>query len=402
MTATKTDSRDFNVQVLEDTVRGVFAGKNALAGSALATAGAIIFNSRMPYGGPDWIGNEITIPYFGTLGDFADNPEDTAAVPKVLKSTNEKATIARSSLAFEVTRWAQHSGPTDADPYEECARQIQAAAVREMDRLCIAKAVTTPLKKDVYNASTPVYLDWDTVTDARAMFGDEQEGIVGLVVHSRTESGMRKLRDSNGRPLLVDSMRDNEIPRFNGIPLVVSDRMPLTGSSMGTVTETGAAVGGVGLTGTPTGAWSLKIKITLGGARGTAKFQFSTDGGNTWSAEFLTAATVVLTDTATDSLVGNNGDTGLTATFGVATYDVLSVYASNAILKASSLILQRDALTFWYSAANMGLETDKDILKHNDIAAMHMYRVAHLYRRRRGGTKPGAALVQHNVQGFVS
>jgi len=400
MTATKTTDRDFDVQVLEETVRGHFAGKNALMDSILVTQGAIVVNSQMPNGNES-IGNEITVPYFGTIGEFEDNPEDTAVTPKVIKTTNERGTVGRSSLAFETTRWARNSGPEDADPYDECSVQIAVAAKREMDRLCVAAAAGTPLQLDSFSAAgAPSYLDWDMMADGQALLGDEEDDVVAMVTHSRTKADLRKLLDANGRPLLVDSMKEGEVARFQGRPLLISDRASLTGSSMGSVTEAGASVGGVGLTGTPTGPWDLKIRIILGGARGTATFQFSTDGGNTYSATLTTAATVSLIDTAKDSLVGNNGTTGLTATFGVATYDVLSVYSSKAILKVSTLLLQKGAVAFWYSSANMGLETDKDILKHNDVAAMHMYRVAHRYRRRRGGSRPGVVALRHNVRNF--
>lgn len=401
MAATTTDSRDFDVQILEETVRGHFAGKNAFMGSILASQGAIAINDSLPVG-REFIGNEITVPYFGVIGDFVDNPEDTAVTPVALKSTNERATIGRSSLAFEVTKWARNSGPTDADPYVECAAQIEIAAQRRMDALCITAGAATPLVSDVYSASVPVYMSWDNVVDARAQWGDESDDIVAMVVHSRVEAGLRKLRDTNGRPLLLDSLSNgSKVTYMAGTPLVVSDRCPLDASSMGTVTEAGASVGGVGFTGTPSGAWDVRIRIIAGGARGTATFQFSTDGGNTYSATMTTAATVVLTDTASDSLVGNNGLTGLTATFGVATYNVLSVYSSKALLKATSLVLQRGAMAFYYNRAAMSLETDKDILKHNEVAAMHIYGVAHRYRRRRNGKLPGVVALKTNVPGFI-
>lgn len=399
MTATKTSDRDFDVQVLEDSVRGHFAGKNALMGSVLASQGAIVVNDSLT-GQGDWIGNEVTVPYFGVLGDFEDNPEDTAVTPKVLKSTSEKAQMGRSSLAFEVTRWARHSGPMDVDPYEEASRQVEMAAIREMDRLCLAAAATSPLKVDSFSASSPSYLSWDMIVDGRAKFGDEDSDIVGMATHSRALADLRKLRDSNGKPLLVESMRQGEVTTFCGIPVVVSDRVSLAGSSMGTVAEAGASVGGVTLTGTPMGAYDLRIDIITGGARGVATFKFSTDGGMTWSDELTTAATVPLIDTAADSLVGENGKTGITVNFGVATYDAASVYSSKALLKVATKLIQRASMVFWYNRNAMGLETDKDILKDNDVAAMHMYRVAHLYRRRNGGRRPGVVNLFHNVRTY--
>lgn len=401
MATTYTSDRDFDVQVLEDAVRGHFAGKNALVGTQLQQSGAVIINDSLP-AGRESLHNEITIPYFGTIGDFVANGESSAAVPVALKSTHEKATLARYSLAFEVSRWAQRSGPSDMDPYAECAAQIAMSAQRKIDELCVTEAATTPLVRDVYSASVPVYLDWDALVDSQALWGDEQDEIAGLVVHSHVEKGLRKLKDDNGRPLIVDNFANGRrVSMFGGLPVTVSDRVPLTDSSMGAVTEDGTTPPDVTLSGTPLGAWDLRIKIPVGGTRGTATFQFSTDGGNTWSASILTAASVELIDTASDSLVGMNGRTGITAAFAAGTYATDNTYRSMALLKATSLIIQRSALVFWYNRAAMSLETDKDILKHSDVAAMHLYGMAHLYRRRRNGYRPGVVAIKTNVPGYT-
>ena len=63
MVATKTTDRDFDVQVLEDTVRGHFAGKNALMGSALRQNSVIAVRDNMVASDPTWIGNQVTVPY---------------------------------------------------------------------------------------------------------------------------------------------------------------------------------------------------------------------------------------------------------------------------------------------------------------------------------------------------
>lgn len=403
MTATKTSDRDFNVQQLEDAVQGVFAGKNAFVGSKLVSAGAVTVNDRMKADDPDYIGNEITVPYFGTLGEFADNPEDTAVVPKAIKSTNEKATVGRSSLAFETTRWSRHSGPDDMDPYEECARQVLLAANREIDRLNIDAAAGTPLVYDKFGATlgTVNQMTWDLVVEAKETWGDQQEDIVAMIVNSRTELDIRKLKDLAGRNLVLDSQTNDGVVRFAGIPLIVSNRLPLTSTTMSTVVEAGTTPPDATLSGTPTGTWDLRLKCTLLGARGVAKFQFSVNGGMTWSADILTAASVPLIDPATDSIVGINGTTGLTVAWENATFALDNTWSSKAIAKATSLIVQKGAMAFWYNRNALKLATDKDILKDNEVAAMHMYRVAHRYRRRQGGTQPGVVAIRHNVSGFL-
>jgi hypothetical protein len=402
MAVTTNTSRDFDVQQFTDTVQGVFAGKNAFFGSTLVSQGAVIVNGEMPYG-RDFIGNEITMPYFGIIGDFEDVSENSAATPAALATKSEKATVGHSALAFEVTRWAQHAAPNDADPYVESARQVLVSAQRKMDALVITAAAATPLVASYYSATTPAYLDWDKVVDARAKWGDRQDDIVAMIVHSRTEADLRKLRDNAGRPLLLDSQRDADVTRFCGIPVVVSDRVPLTGSSMNplTMTET-ASITDMVVAGTPLGPWNLVVKCVTTGSETTAVLKFSTDGGQTYSANITAAATLPLIDTAKDSLVGVNGKTGLTLTLnGTYTASDSNYWTSTALLKTTSLIVQRGALSFWYNRGAMELQTDKDILKDNDVAAMHMYRAAHMYRRRVGGVLPGVVALDHNVRNYV-
>jgi len=54
-----------------------------------------------------------------------------------------------------------------------------------------------------------------------------------------------------------------------------------------------------------------------------------------------------------------------------------------------TLLMKKGALAFWYNGQPT-VEMDRDILADTDIAALHIYWVAHLYRRSVGGTKPGA------------
>lgn len=399
MTATKTTDRDFNVQVLTDTVRGRFAQKTAFMGSIFVSQGAVIVRDNMREGDPSFIGNEVTIPYFGTIGDFIANAEDNASVPSVLKLTNEKATVARSSLSFETTRWSRQSGPNDADPYEEAAEQILTSATRRMDGLAIAEAASTPLSLDKYSATVPQYLDWNYIVDGRAKWGDEQDDIVAMCISSRAESDLRKLVNGQGNPLLVEDMTGSGLTKFCGVPLVTSDSMPLTGSTMGAVVSAGTPV--LTLSGEPLGAWDLKIKAIVGGALATWTFQFSTDGGNTWSSTLTSAASVPLIDTASDSLVGKNGKTGITVAIAAGTAGGSDTWTSTANIKQTTLILQKGALAFWYNRQALELLTHADILKDNTLAAMHMYHATKLYRRRNGGTKPGVVALKHNVRGYV-
>jgi hypothetical protein len=406
--STKDDMID--VQILMDVVRGEFKGKNAFMGSTFVSGGAVRVSGTMPLSGGSAIGKKVDIPYFGNIGDFVSNPDGSSVTPSKIAQGLEQATVARYSLAAEVSRWAQGVGalnPAVGDPYEEAKRQIMVSATRAMDTIMVTEFATTPLVLDVYSATTPVYLDWDLMQDACTLWGDDQDSIVSSVMHSQARADVAKLKNNQGNSLLLTDQTQGQqaVTRFGGVPLVMSDRIPLTGSSMTSPMGESVSQPDVTLAGTPKGPYKLKIVITVGGASdGTAKAKFSVDGGNIYSAEFTIpngGGAYVLTDTATDSLVGTNGSTGITATFTNGTYTLNAEFKSIAILKVTTLIAQQDAGAFWFNAERLGLQTDEDILADADITASHLYHAPKLYRRRRGGTRPGAVAIKHNVRGYI-
>lgn len=399
-------------QILLDAILGAFKSKTAFMGSILVSGGAVLVNGSMPQGGQKAIGKTIDMPYFGTLPAFVNNPEGSSITPSKIAMMSEQATVARSSLAVETTVWAQGVAAVNAalkDPHDEAARQAMVQATREMDKQIVAKFKATPLVRDIYNSSvgSAQYLEHRQVIRARSLWGDDQSDIVAMVTHSQAEADLAEMTDADGRPLLVDHVRDGQesVKKFAGIPLLVSDEVPLDGSTMGTVTAAGTTPPTVTLAGEPLGPYNLIIDIVVGGSsNGTATFRFSTDGGNTYSATLVVpngGGAFVLTDTAVDSLVGKNGATGITATFANGTYNADNTYTSTANLKVSSLICQRGAGAFWFNANALVPQDDKDILMDADIMAMHLYYAAHLYRRRNGGPRPGVVALKHNVRNFV-
>jgi hypothetical protein len=403
---TKSDMID--VQILMDVVRGKLKGKNAFIGSTLVSSGAVRVSGTMPKSGQSVIGKKIDIPYFGALGKFVQNPDGSSVTPSKLAQTLEQATIDRWSLAAEISRWARGVGAIDPaldDPYEEAANQIVRAAEVAMDEIIVAEFATTPLVIDVYDATNPVYLDWDLIQDATTLWGDEQDDIVAMAIHSQARADLAKLKDANGRPIWDVDQRvgQQQLKTFGGIPLVVSDRAPLTGSTMGAVVSSGTSPPTATLAGTPLGPWKLKIECLVSHASDTL-IRFSVDGGHTWSGEIAAkddGVAVALIDPTVDSLVGVNGQTGLTVSFASGTFNEDNVWKAQANLKVTELICQVDAGAFWYNAAALGLKSDEDILADTDITASHLYHAPKLYRRRRGGSRPGCIAIKHNVKGFI-
>lgn len=407
--ATTTTSDVMNPEILTDVVQGVFSGKDAFKSSRLASAGVAIINGSMPEGGPDALGTTIKVPRFGVIGEFEAVSENTALTPKKLGMEVETATISHDALGYETTVWARANGQlfpnASGDPYTEAARQILEAANRRIDvRLIEAAIAAGVFRKDVYSATAPVTMSYDLAIDTRFdAFGDEQDDLAAILVHSQVTKDLLKLKDGQGNPLLTSTKEGGPLDNFAGLAVITSDRLPITGSSMSTPVASGTSPPTLTIAGTPLGAFRLQVDALTGDAT-TLTFRFSTDGGNTWS-ETLTAlddgVPVALTDPSYDSTVGVNGRTGLTVAFASGTFNADNLWTSQTVMKATSILLKRNALAFWFNQGLLQLQTDKDIRRDTNEAAMHLYGAAHRYQRRPGGTRAGVAHIVHNVSAFV-
>jgi hypothetical protein len=105
----------------------------------------------------------------------------------------------------------------------------------------------------------------------------------------------------------------------------------------GTITRTAGAPDKIAISSaSPVDAYSLQVAITLGGARGTAQFTVSLDGGVVASSDIITAATYVVPGT------------GIVLAFTNATYVAGDVYTATATPPATdntAIGLAIDALT---------------------------------------------------------
>lgn len=213
-------------ELLEDALAGQFAGM-----TVMRKTGAAIFKMGMPAGKAQ-LGEEIKIPFFESIGELEDLAADgDALTPVGVSTTQELATVKHSGKAIEATFWAQVSGVTD--PYGEMARQVAVAQERRIDRALLDVAIasgTGLLVKDVYNAGTPRTIDYDLVVESKMQWGDEQDDIAAMVVHSKVKGDMYKLKDSTGRPLFTDGI-SGDFDRFCGMPVLVSDRLAASSDS---------------------------------------------------------------------------------------------------------------------------------------------------------------------------
>lgn len=221
--------------ILEQAIAAEFDGVVALFGSK-----AVVQNTTLPSntigGGKLKGGDRIQVPYFDNLGDLDEiTNENDSLTPVALTMTDETASVRHFGKSVELSTWAQYAAAY-ADPYKEVARQFVEMAKRTWDLTLIQAAgasLSSDNINDVWSATTPVLLNHDVMVDSTVLWGDQQSGIEMLSVHSKVFGDLQKLKDSTGRPLLVNPL-DGTLPRFLGIPVKVSDRntvVPAVGST---------------------------------------------------------------------------------------------------------------------------------------------------------------------------
>lgn len=366
--AANTKANYFYPEIFEETVKGAWPNLKALHGT-----GAAVVNTSMPWGG-DRVGEVVKVPYFGSLGELEDVASDgDELTPARLSQSVEEALVQHSGKAFEITKWGADGM---GDPYEESARQMVEATERRIDRALIAQAMTTPLVKDDSSKT----FSYDLMVDGLSLFGDDLDDVALLGVSSKTLGDLYKLKDGFDRPLLTDPVAGG-LRQFLGVPLVVSDR--LASSAFGTVTATGTTPPDITVTGTPTSAgYKFVIQCTKAGALGTSEIKWSSDGGISFEGPVATAAAMVL------------GDTGATIAIAAGSMSTNNKWTFESAGTHTSLLCKRGSLVAWINGSP-SVDTDKNILKDSKLAAVHVYWVAHRYKRLPGSNRPGVVALKH-------
>lgn len=405
-----TKSNQIIPELFAEAVQGAFASQTAFMGARTASLGIVVAMGNFPQAEPSAIGSQVSVPYFGSLGEFESTSDGSAATAKTPSMTKEYGTVDRGTMNFELTTWANSVPVPGVSPYEEYARQILAASERYADKKVIDAAVAgnNQLVLDVYSSTSPRNFDYDLLVDALGLWGDfgSLDEVAALAVHSKTMIDMLKLKDSTGRPILVQPNEPGVPPMIFGKPLIVSDRLPVDNSALTAVTSGGVPVltvsgttnreGGTG----PVRPVNVKIMATTVGARGAWKFKLSIDGGNTYTADdyYTSAATVELID----PLDPAGGKLGITVAIAAGTVLATTEYWTfKSILKHTSLLLKKKAIAFWYNAQYAGVLQSVPVPANDSVIyAAHLYSVAHRYVRLPGQPLPGVVKIRHNAAGL--
>ncbi|MEZ4376220.1 MAG: phage major capsid protein [Polyangiaceae bacterium] len=215
-------------EILEGALRGVVAaGLSVMLGS-----GAAIFRTGFTKGKDD-VGSEVTIPYFGSMGDFELLANDGDALTvQTFAQSSETAPVQHAGKAFEMTYLAQNGsakGQDGEDIYDEGSRQLGEGYARVLDQalLTVAEDETgwLPYVEDATGVGT---INYDLCVNTIGRLGDEGfqlEEMAAVVCHSKTFADLLKLKTPGGDPILMDKFSDGRRPRFLGLPIMVTDKV---------------------------------------------------------------------------------------------------------------------------------------------------------------------------------
>lgn len=403
-------------ELFAEAVDGAFASQTALMGSLAMKLGIVKSNGSFPQSGPDKIGETVSVPYFGTLGEYQSRTDGTPATPTAFTTTKESGTIGLGTLGFEMTTWAAASPLPGRSPYEEAARQVVAAAERYADRVVLDAAVnvaagSNALVLDKYSATSPINVSYDLLTQGLGLWNDfgNLAELAAIGMHSKVFNDMLQVKNAVGEPMLIDFMDVDglKVPTFKywGKPILVSDRLPVDNSVLSAVVSAGtsppvitvaASTNREGKTG-PVRPCNVLIAVTTTGTLGTWKFKLSLDGGATWDNAYTSAASVALTDPYDPA----GGLLGITLSIAAGTASANNTWAFQTAIKHTTLLLKKESIAFWYNAKYAGVLQSVPVPMNDSVQyASHLYSVAHRYKRMPSQPLPGVVVIRHNAGGL--
>lgn len=186
-------------------------------------------DSTFPLGSP---GTKFKMPFWKKIGAFAALTEGSAMTPGKLTSAAEYATVLRAGSAFEVLDTAELV--SKADPMSEIVSQIGRRAAEYLDNSLVTKANLTPNRLDISMVGSGK-IDQNIIIQSMLTLGDNREKLMqggAIIMHSKQfgdlmQTGAVQNQYQSG----LDVIRSGNIATIQGLPIIVSDRVPIGAST---------------------------------------------------------------------------------------------------------------------------------------------------------------------------
>lgn len=203
----------------EEFSKGI-AGMEVLNGSGVFTV-----NPGLQAGSTE-VGNNVTVPYFESIGKAQSVPAGGALTPKKLTMSSETATVLHVGDAVSVNGWARKAKQTGRDPYEVAVEQLLAGFQAKLEDVMIDSLVARAVAASMIYDGSAAIVSSTCLAEGQKVFGDElmsNGGIRLWVMNSKPYWDLATLADSTGRPLMVQ-VPGEELQRLGGKPVMLSDR----------------------------------------------------------------------------------------------------------------------------------------------------------------------------------
>ena len=203
----------------EEFSKGI-AGMEVLNGSGVFTV-----NPGLQAGSTE-VGNDVTVPYFESIGKAQQVPVGGALSPKKLSMSSESATVVHLGDAVSVNGWAARAKQTGRDLYDIAREQLLAGFRAKLEDLMIDSLVARAVAKSMIYDGSGATVSTTDIVEGQKVFGDELASNGGIrlwVMNSKPYWDLASLVDTTNRPLMVN-VPGEELARFGGKPVMMSDR----------------------------------------------------------------------------------------------------------------------------------------------------------------------------------
>lgn len=211
----------------EEFVKGI-AGMNVLNGS-----GVFSVNTGLQSGGSNGVGQDVTIPYFESIGKAQEIPAGGAITPKKQTMSQEKATVMHLGDAISMSGWAQRAKSTGRSLYDVGLEQLRAGLAAKLEDICMDRLVARATAASMIADETTNTFLRTTPAKVFKLFGDELElggGPALWAMNSKVYWDAAGLEDTTNRTLFTPAQGEM-LARLGGVPIRMTDRATILPTS---------------------------------------------------------------------------------------------------------------------------------------------------------------------------
>lgn len=172
------------------------------------------------------VGDDVTVPYFDSIGKAQSIAAGAALTPKKLSQSSETATVLHIGDAVSIAGWAAKAKASGRDLYDVAREQLLMGFRAKLEDLMIDSIVARAVAASMVYDGSAATVSTTCLVEGQKVFGDELSANGGLrmwIMNSKPYWDLAALADTTGRPLMTAAPGE-EVMRLGGKPVMLSDR----------------------------------------------------------------------------------------------------------------------------------------------------------------------------------